>query len=182
MSGNLSLSGDFYNAGSFTTTGNVTFSGSVAQRIQGTGTSTFGTLSINNSAGVIMDNDVSATNSLTLTDGILNLNGNTLTLGNSVSVSGSPGNSNHVNATSGNITKGYSGTGSFLFPVGDGALYTPITLNFTSGTFVSGSASVHLTASKHPNNSSTTDYLNRYWTVSSSGISSFSCSVSAILP
>lgn len=176
-SGNLTLSGDYYNAGTFTTTGNVTFSGSVAQNIRGTGTSTFGTLTVNNSAGVTLGKNVSTTSSLTLTSGDLNLNSQTLALGNSASIGGSPGSSSHVIATSGNLTKGYSGTGSFAFPVGDGTSYTPITLNFTSGTFASGNAGVNLTVAKHPNNSSSSDFISRYWTVSSSGISDFSCAV-----
>ncbi|MEM7658718.1 MAG: LamG-like jellyroll fold domain-containing protein, partial [Bacteroidota bacterium] len=110
-SGNLTLSGNFYNAGTFTTTGNVTFSGSEAQSIDGPGTNTFGTLTVNNASGLTLESDVTTTSSLTLTDGLLNLNGQTLTLGNSASVSGSPGATNHVNATSGNLTKGYSSTG-----------------------------------------------------------------------
>ena len=52
-------------------------------------------------------------------------------------------------------------------------------MNFTSGSFSSGSATVGLTASKHPNNGSTSDYISRYWTVTSSGISGFSCNVTA---
>ena len=178
-SGDLTLSGDFYNAGTFITTGNVTFSGSSAQTLKGSGTSRFGTLTLNNSAGLTLEQGLLITSDLALTSGILNLNGQTLQLDNTTTVSGTPGNSNHVQATSGSLLKGYSGTGSFTFPIGDGSVYSPITLNFTSGSFSSGNATVNLTTSKHPNNASTTDYLNRYWTVSSSGITSFSCSVSA---
>ena len=177
--GDLTLSGDYYNAGTFTTTGDVTFSGSSAQTIRGTGTSTFGGLIINNSAGVTMEQDVEATSGLTLTAGLLQLNSQTLTLGTGASLSGSPGNTNHVVATSGTLRKEYSGTGSFSFPVGDGTVYTPISLNFTSGVFASAYADVDLTAGKHPNNTSSNHYIERYWTVSSSGISSFDCTVTA---
>ncbi|MDX2245148.1 MAG: LamG-like jellyroll fold domain-containing protein [Bacteroidia bacterium] len=252
-SGNLTLSGDYYNAGSFTTTGNVTFSGSATQTILGTGTSTFGTLTINNTAGVTMEKSLTTSTSLTLTNGtlsigantltingaisqtsgsltggsasnltfggsgastslpavtlnnltlnrangitlggavtvngvlglsagILDLNSQTLSLGTAATTSGSPANSNHVDASSGALRKYYASTGSFAFPVGDGTTYSPITLNFTAGTFSTGYANVNLTAIKHPNNTSACDYLNRYWTVSSSGISSFTCAVSA---
>ena len=175
--GDLTLSGDYYNAGTFTTTGDVTFSGSSAQTIRGTGTSTFGAFIVNNAAGVTMEQDVEATSGLTLTAGLLQLGSQTLTLGTGASVSGTPGTTNHVVATSGTLRKGYSGTGSFSFPVGDGTTYSPISLNFTSGVFASAYADVSLTASKHPNNSSSNHYIERYWTVSSSGISSFDCTV-----
>ncbi|RMG65769.1 MAG: LamG domain-containing protein, partial [Bacteroidetes bacterium] len=252
-SGNLTLSGDFYNAGTFSTSGTVTFSGSGAQGVRGTGTTTFGdfvvnnasgvtlyqdvtttdltltagalalddqtlgingaiaksagtlsggsssgiaigggaaaltglpavtlgTLSINRSAGLRIDGAVTVNGTLTLTDGVLDLNNYTLTLGSSASVAGSPGASSHIKATTGTLRKSYSGTGSFTFPVGDGTSYTPMALNFTSGTFASAYADVSLTASKHGSNTSTTNYINRYWTVSSSGISGFSCNVSA---
>jgi hypothetical protein len=178
--GDLTLSSDFYNAGTFTTTGNVTFSGSVAQTIRGTGTTTFGTLTLNNSSGLTLAADVAVTSDLALTSGVLDLGGQTLTLGNSASVSGSPAAGTHVNATSGTFRKSYSGTGSFAFPVGDATLYSPITLNFTSGSFSSAYADVDLTVAKHPENVSTGHFLSRYWTVSSSGISGFSCDVSAI--
>ena len=175
--GDLTLSGDYYNAGTFTTTGDVTFSGSSAQTIRGTGTSTFGAFIVNNAAGVTMEQDIEATSGLTLTAGLLQLGSQTLTLGTGASVSGTPGTTNHVVATSGTLRKGYSGTGSFSFPVGDGTTYSPISLNFTSGVFASAYADVSLTASKHPNNSSSNHYIERYWTVSSSGISSFDCTV-----
>ncbi|MBM4168931.1 MAG: T9SS type A sorting domain-containing protein [Ignavibacteria bacterium] len=84
---------------------------------------------------------------------------------------------------SGELRKTFTGTGSFTFPVGDNtgtAEYSPVTLNFTSGSFSSAYAGVKLANSKHPNNTSSTDYINRYWTVSSSGISSFSCDASFV--
>lgn len=178
-SGNLTLSGNFYNEGTFTHTGNITFSGSSAQAIQGSGTSTFGTLTLNNAAGLTMEQSFTVNTSLVLTSGILTLNSFDLSLGTGASISGTPSNSNHINAGAGVVLKNYSGTGSFSFPVGDGLIYSPISLNFTSGSFSSGSASVNVALGKHPNNSSASDYLDRYWTVTSSGISSFSCDVTA---
>ncbi|MEZ4774088.1 MAG: LamG-like jellyroll fold domain-containing protein [Bacteroidia bacterium] len=178
-SGNLTLSGDYYNAGTFSSTGIQSFSGSSRQNIRGTGTTTFGTFTINNPAGVRLFHDLTTTGSLTLTNGILSLNSQTLTLDDAAVVAGSPDGNRHVHATSGNLRKNYSGTGSFLFPVGDSTLYTPITLNFTSGLFASGYASVFLTPTKHPNNGSVNHFINRYWTVNSSGISSFLCDITA---
>ncbi len=252
-SGNLTVKGDFINQGTFVSTGELNLSGSATQSIQGDGSSTIGTLTLNNVWGALIDqdltvsddldlslgdfflgaitltlngsitkssgglygsssssltfggsgastglpavslnnltlnrangitltDDVTVEGTLTLTSGELNLNGNTLTIGNSGSIGGSPGTSNHVIATSGTLRKEYSGTGSFDFPVGDGTYYSPMTLNFTSGTFASAEVDVSVTDSKHPQNTSASEYITRYWTVNSSGISDFSCAVVA---
>jgi hypothetical protein len=79
--------------------------------------------------------------------------------------------SSYVN---GPLLKSWTTTGSFLYPIGKSA-YSPITLDFTSGTFTSASATVEAYGTKHANNSSATDYLNRYWTVTQSGIAGFTC-------
>ncbi len=83
-----------------------------------------------------------------------------------------------VATSSGEFRKTYSANGSFTFPVGDNtgsAEYSPVILNFTSGSYSSAYASVKLSNSKYSNNSSSTDYINRYWTVTTSGITSPVC-------
>ena len=74
----------------------------------------------------------------------------------------------------GEVRKTISAAGSYLFPVGNvGTLnrYLPVTLNFTDGTFTSGAtASVSMVRGKHPQNLNTTNYLTRYWTVGTTGI------------
>ena len=85
-----------------------------------------------------------------------------------------------VATSTGELRKVFTGTGSFVYPVGDitgTAEYSPVTLTFTSGTFSSAYAGVSLSNAKFANNSSTTDYLNRSWTVNQSGISGFSCNI-----
>ena len=119
-------------------------------------------------------------NALALSSGLITLGNNDLTLGAAATVTGTPSASNMIvtNGT-GVLKKLLSATGTFIFPVGDStgtAEYSPATLNFTSGTFADGAyASLNVTNTKQPNNTSTTDYLNRYWTVTESGISGFSC-------
>ena len=74
----------------------------------------------------------------------------------------------------------FSGTGSFTFPIGDNtgtAEYSPYTVNFTSGAFSSGYVTARVVDAKHPNNSSTTNYITRYWPITSSGITAFSCDI-----
>jgi len=88
-----------------------------------------------------------------------------------------------VASGAGTVRKNFAATGSFLFPIGDyigTTEYSPITLNFVSGTFGSVAyAEVNFKNVKQPNNQSPEHYLNRYWTVAQNNISSFSCGVTA---
>ena len=118
---------------------------------------------------------------LALTDGLIALGNNHLTLGTAATVSGSPSaTSMIVTNETGVLKKLLSAIGSFTFPVGDNtgtaAEYSPATLTFTSGTFGgSAYAAIGVTNDKQPQNTSATDYLNRYWTVTQNDITSFSC-------
>ncbi|MDD5360919.1 MAG: T9SS type A sorting domain-containing protein [Ignavibacteria bacterium] len=158
------------------------FGGTTAQTISSGafGSYTVYNLTVNNSAGVNSNCDFTVSNQLNLTNGFFILGISNLTIGANASIGGTPSGTNMIIASgTGQLRKVFSGTGSFTYPIGDISdfEYTPITLNFTSGTFSSAYAGVNLSETKHPNNTSSTDYLNRYWTVSQSGISSFSCSV-----
>jgi len=137
-------------------------------------------MTINNNSGVYSNCDFTISNCLTLTSGYISLGSSNLTLGASATIGGTPsGTAMIMPLGTGELRKVFTGTGSFTYPVGDimDNDYTPITLNFTSGTFSSAYAGVTLTESKHPSNLSPTDYINRYWSVNQSGISSFSCDV-----
>ena len=83
-----------------------------------------------------------------------------------------------VAAGSGELRKVFTGTGSFTFPsvTTPAGEYSPVTLNFTSGSFAGGAyAGTRVTDAKDPNNTSSTDYLlPDMETTSSSGISGFS--------
>lgn len=72
---------------------------------------------------------------------------------------------------SGQVRKAFTGIGSFLFPIGSNGNYSPsvITLNSASG-FSSGYIGVGVKSAKHPDNLASAHYLNRYWTVTSNGI------------
>jgi hypothetical protein len=79
--------------------------------------------------------------------------------------------------STGQLRKSFAGTGSFSFPVGDNsgtAEYSPVTVNFTAGTFAGGNyAGVNLLNSAYPG--AIGSYINRYWNVTSSGITGFTC-------
>ncbi|MBX7227603.1 MAG: T9SS type A sorting domain-containing protein [Chitinophagales bacterium] len=156
----------------------IEFNGSSNQSTAGL-PATVANVNINNSSGVTLFSNIEITTSLILSSGLLTIGVNNLTLGNTAVVSGSPSASKMVVATSsGEFRKNYTGTGAFIFPVGDNTgtpEYSPVVLNFIAGTFSSAYASVRLSNTKHSSNLSTTDFLNRYWVVNTSGITSPSC-------
>ena len=132
--------------------------------------------------GVNLSSDMTVNGTLTLSAGLLSLGSGNLILGpSSPGIAGTPGVTNMIVTNgSGEVRKNFTANGSFLFPVGDNTGtpdYTPMTLNFTSGSYSGGYAGVKVKNAKHPSNASTTNYLDRYWTVSSSGITAFSCNV-----
>ena len=115
--------------------------------------------------------------------GLLDLQSNILTLGLSASVTG------HLDATgmlyassaSGEVRKLFSAPGFFEFPIGDSTgtpEYSPFAVNFSSGSFDEMAyVGVKVVNAKHPDNISSSDFLSRYWIVTSSGISSFQCDI-----
>lgn len=144
---------------------------------------TIANLNVNRNQGTQLTGDLVIGNTLTLSNGSLFLGNFNCTLEPTAVINGTPGNTKMIIATgSGQLRKRFNATGSFTFPVGDdqGTFeYSPVTLNFTSGTFGSGAfAGVNLSNIKHPSNTSTSHFISRYWTVTQTNISAFSCAVS----
>ena len=139
-------------------------------------------LTINNTNGVTLHAARTIPGTLILTSGKLTLGSNNLTLGSTATISGASASNYIIADGNGELRKQITDSPtlpfSFTFPVGDNtgtAEYSPVTLSFTSGTFSSAYAGVKLSNTKHPSNTSTVDYINRFWTVTQSGISGFSC-------
>jgi hypothetical protein len=140
-------------------------------------------LTLNGTGGVNLSENLTVIGNLTLTNGDLNIGANTLTLGSaSTLISGSS--TSHVNATStGEIRKIYGSNGTYTFPVGDGTNYTPVTLNFTGGSSISGASDdyvgVRLKTSKVTDmNSANTTFLNRSWFIEpGAGLSGYTYTV-----
>ncbi|MBI4649041.1 MAG: T9SS type A sorting domain-containing protein [Bacteroidia bacterium] len=190
LDGKIKLEGDWTNnatSGSVLinvdTDGEVAFTGNTAQAIGGTASTQFEKLTINNSTGgVSLSANVDVSSTLTLTNGLLTLGTKNLTLAATSTVSGTPSATKMVVATgTGEFRKTFSAIGSFTYPIGDNTVtaeYSPVTLNFTSGTFGgSAYAGTRLTDAKHPNNTTTGAYITRYWSLSQSNITGFSCTV-----
>ncbi len=159
--------------------GTVVFSGTSLQEIGGSESTEFSVLDIDNNNGVFLSTDSRIADELILTAGVLDIGDFNLTLSDISSVSGTFSSGNMINvAGSGLLSKEINSNDYFLLPVGDlttGADYSPVDFDFTSGSYSNAFVSVGVKNSKHPNNTSTTDYLNRYWLLSSSGIFDFSC-------
>ena len=190
LDGKIKLEGDWANnatSGSVfinvDTDGEVQFKGTNVHAVSGNQTD-YEKLTLNTTGNVTLSTAASANGDLVLTNGLLVLGTNNLTLGSSSAISGTPTSSNMVVANStGELRKTFTGTGSFTYPIGDNTStveYSPITLNFASGTFGgSAYAGARVTNAKHPNNASTTGYINRYWSLSQSNISAFSCALTS---
>jgi hypothetical protein len=156
--------------------GSIVFSGSVNQNI--TGQNIIQNLTLNNASGLTVGGATRINGIFTLTSGRVSLGANNLVLGTAASVAGSPSASSMVVPTgAGELRKEYASAGSFTYPVGDATgtpEYSPVTLAFNSGTFAANSyAGVTLTDAAYTGTSAS--YLTRYWNVTQSGISSFSC-------
>lgn len=169
--------GSLFTAG----TGTVSFGGA-DQTLAATAT-TFNNLTFAGGGAKTLSTNTTVNGTLTLTSGLLTLGTNNLILGaSSPAIAGSFSATNMIVTNStGAVQKLYSANGSYLFPIGEittTSEYSPITLNFVSGTYAGGAyATARVTNSKQTNNTSVSNYINRYWTVAQSGITSFSANV-----
>jgi hypothetical protein len=134
-------------------------------------------LMIDNPAGALLNSDIPIQDSLILSNGLLNIGNYNLTLGQDAAIGGDPSASSMIVATgSGKLRKVFIAPESFTFPVGDNdaiAEYSPVTLNFTTGTFGDANVGVNLVNQPYPG--VTGSYLKRYWNITSSGITGFTC-------
>lgn len=164
--------------------GAVVFSGSVNQTISGQ--NIIQNLELSNSAGLTVAGNTRVDGVLTLTNGLVSLGNYNLLLGPAATVTGSPSASKMVVPTgTGQLQKEFpAGGGSFTYPVGDAdgtPEYSPVTLAFNSGTFGTNNyAGVSLVDGQYPG--TTTSYLTRYWNVTQSGITGFSCNTTFQYP
>ena len=163
---------------------NYEFNGTLAQVI-GTGVVTANNITINNTLGATLSTSTTINNLLSLTSGRLTLGANNLIFGTTaLPVAGTLNASNMIDAGStGQVRKLVSANGAYTLPIGEivgTADYSPITINLTSGTYAGGAfVAANVTNAKHPNNNYTKYYLNRYFTVASSGITAFTANLEA---
>ena len=135
------------------------------------GGSTFYDLTMNNSTGLVLNNSMNISGTLTLTNGLILAGSDTLNIVTGGSVSG---------ANTSSYVKGYmskvfgTGTGSArTFEIGD-TTYAPVTLTFPGSITFPGPVLMKSTYGPHPSMSSsyvsTANYVNRYWNIVNEGV------------
>jgi hypothetical protein len=159
-------------------TGVIELSGTTQQTVSGQ--NTIGKLRINNAAGVVIAGNTRVNDSLKIINGLVTLGSYNLLLGPSALCSTGSSSAMVVAEGTGALRKEFSTTPSFpmsfTYPVGDNtgtAEYSPVTVNFTSGTFGTGnSLGVNLKNLPDPDpNVASGNYLSRYWTLDNNAIS-----------
>jgi len=159
----------------------ILFNGNNDQSIGGTMATSFPNLDINNY--VVLNQDFYIQDNLNLNNGVLDIGNYDLIINNLVKLTSSTGFSENamiVADGSGSILLSVPATGEYYVPVGtnNGSLiFSPIDFKFLSGTFNNSHLAINAYNLKHLQNQSTTDYLNRYWSVENTGISNFLCRI-----
>lgn len=188
-SGTIAIAGNFSpGTNTYTTTGStVNFNGTGQTVPEINASAGYNNVSIAQASGMAtVSGNVKLAGTLNLSAGLLNLGSGTLTLTGSAAIGGSPFSASKmiIADEGGEFRKTFSSNTSYLFPVGDNngdPEYSPVTLSFSSGTYGAGAyAGIRVTNQKHPQTSNIANYLNRYWSVSPSGISNAVYSVSAV--
>ncbi|MCB9056247.1 MAG: T9SS type A sorting domain-containing protein [Chitinophagales bacterium] len=125
----MNVGGNWSNNGTFTQgTSTVVLNGTTTQSIGGANTTTFNSLTINNTsvAGVTLSKDITVTATLTLTDGVVNTSATPnglLQISSSGSISGGSTDS----YVSGPLRR--TGSSGFTFTVGKSGIYSPLTIS-----------------------------------------------------
>lgn len=170
--------GNVYNQSIHTSVGigAIVMAGSSLQFIDGDNQGVFGSLTLNNASGAQTMADITVNGTLTLSNGIIYIDNNLLSLGSSASVSGTFSatrmvRTNGAISDSGMVKNYPVGASTFTFPIGVTGKYTPVTYNVTANAAV-GSIQIRPVNAKHP---ATTDAaakeLNYYWLVNGTGFS-----------
>lgn len=179
-SNKLTLQGNFENNGTFThNNGEVVFSGIYDKFLKGTEETTFHTLTMNGEGPLVMNVNGSISNTLNLTNGVINLGNQTLTFNGSTIGGGN--NQSFVNTNGLGVFKHMmNGNTPYKFPVGSTSRYTPASIQFTTnGTTVPSSAIEIRTSTGVPielNNIN--QYVNRTWFIEPVDLSGFTYTAS----
>lgn len=167
LAGNVSNNGSYTNS-SAPATSRLFLNGSVLQHISGTGS--FGRIEIDNPQGARLDNNLSLSEDLTLTNGVLDINQYSLTFGPYSFITSLPFDASRMIRSDGvysnggiikHFNAGFSGT--FRYPSGVSGKYTPVTLavNATNAGYVR----INVINSRHPATLPAFNVLNYYWDI-----------------
>ncbi|MGC1391256.1 MAG: DUF2341 domain-containing protein, partial [Bacteroidales bacterium] len=177
----VSVKGDFQNDAGYLDTdavGNgIILNGSTLQHITGIGY--YSRLTLNNSSGAGIENDITLNEDLTMTSGILDIKKNLVSLSVNSIVQGGPFSAAKMITSDGvfsnvGLRKFFNpGATTFDYPIGTGGKYTPAKLIITASNSV-GYVRINNINSRHPAILDPANALDYYWEVQSSGITGFS--------
>jgi len=168
--------------GSIISGGNITGGANSDMFFGGSGASTalttvaggLRTLQLNRANGISLADNLALSRLLFLQSGLLTLNDNNLTIEKNGTIFNPFPTVSYVNSNgNGVLRKAFENTTptAFNFTVGSGN-YSPVLVYFANWTLAPGAyLNVRTVNPKHPQNQCPTDYLNRYWVVTQSGIS-----------
>ena len=176
----LVIKGNFSkNGGTITKTGSkdskITFKGSTNQTISNTGTISGNSVEIDNSNGVTLNSNFTVPGTLSITNGLFKTGSYTLTIEGELFIS-SPSVSNMIvlddGTNQGTLKRKVSDNTAYYFYAGDTrgtSEYSPVTLTFSGTTFSDAYILLKLNNIKHSSNASTSNYISRYWDVTTAG-------------
>ncbi len=173
---NISVLGNVANSATHTSTsGALILNGPLTQIISGSGQGAFGSLTIDNALAVQAAAGFTVNGTLSLVNGLLDIQSQPLTMGPASSVAGTFSASRMIrtagNAADGGIIRQAPATPfSFMLPIGVDNLYTPVSYNATANTAV-GTIAIKPVSNVHPLAvSSGVQALNYYWAITSTGL------------
>lgn len=167
----------------------IDFNGSFEQQLSGSGT--FGKITISNNVTVPLGNDLTITDNLKMNGGVFTIGKNLLTLNlgavieETVAFSSSNMIQTNISFTDKGVKKVLpSGASSFVYPIGSGGKYTPVTMIIDANGNSSGSITVKAADEMHPSiqedaeapNPEIVDadnVLQYHWSMDANGISGF---------
>lgn len=145
---------------------------SASQTIYSEGQGEIGLIQIRNSNNVNLEGNISITSGINFNTGSLKIGSSKITLNETATITGTLSSTQMI-ITNGalsdaGVTKEWSGTGSFTFPVGVAGKYTPVTVNVTNTGGSAGSVTVKPIDRYHPaTNDAQGNELQYYWNVTS---------------
>jgi len=167
IGGDLAVGGDWSNAGTFSAANRlVNFDGTGVQTV--TGATTFDYLAVSNPAGILLANDVSVTQQLSLTGNVATGTNKVVLTQPSTAVVRTTG---HV---AGTLQKPVpAGSGALVFEVGDASSYAPVSLSLTN-VIAPGPLAVRTEAGDHAQIATSginaARSVNRTWVLTPSGV------------
>jgi fibronectin-binding autotransporter adhesin len=153
--------------------GNGVFSLTGAAQVL-SGATQFTRLTVNGAGIKTLNASVNVNTALVLTSGIISTGLNQITLSSAATVTGGSA----ISHIDGNLQKGIASSTSLKqFEIGDGSVYTPVSINFNGNTNGTGNLIVSTTNGEHPNVlTSTLDpnkSVNRYYSIINTGVTGF---------